>query len=230
MKQSHSLILYIVILNLTVAFPSCTRTNEKKDDCVVLHLAKVNDIWRYNNQLSDERFSFERDIYLDTYIKNDRQLDVFVPIHDNTSLSVDTNYQSRLILSIDGHEIDCEIGVDRNWTISSVPNAIYLRQYQVDDSRHPQIIREKQLYSGDLNRKIYTGDSVAVFIHINKRQLHEAGINEAMDVHEIIKKMQLRYEKNLEDLKFDDLHISDIYFDIEKPIVKIDRRIKNEMK
>ncbi len=223
MKQSHFLLLYIISLSIAVVSLSCTNIEEDKPASVVLHLTKVRDIWKCSSLPSEEKPSFERNIYLDIYVKNDRQFDAFVPIHDNTPLSTDTNYQSRLILSIDGHEIDCEIGVDRKWTISSVPNAIYLRQYRVDENGHPQIVREKQLYSGDLNRKIYAGDSVAVFIHINKRQLYEAGINEAMDVHEIIKKMQIRYEKNLEDLKFDDLPISDITIDQQKTLVEIDK-------
>lgn len=228
MKQSLSLFLYIFSLNIAAVSLSCTNTEEDKTANIVLHITKVRDIWKCCSLPSEGKPSFDRNIYLDIYVKNDRQFDAFVPIHENAPLSTDTCYQSRLVLSIDGHEIDCEIGVDRNWTISSVPNAIYLRQYQVDENGKPQIVREKQLYSGDLNRKIYAGDSVAVFIHINKRQLYEAGINEAMEVHDIIKKMHIKYEKNLEDLKFDDLPISDITINQQKPIVEIDKRSKNE--
>lgn len=222
MKQCLSLLLYIICLSFFVAFLSCKRSGENKRE-VILHLAKVRDIWRCCLQ-SEEKTSFERSIYFDFYLKNDRQFDAFVPIHENSSLKIDTAYQSKLVLFVDGHEIDCEIGVDRKWTISSTPNALYLRQYQVDEEGHPQMVREKLMYCGDLCRKIYAGDSVAVFIHINERQLHEAGINEAMDVYEIIKNMQISYEKNMEDLKFDDLPISDICFELQKPIVEIDKR------
>ena len=228
MKISLSVLLYIICLIITVVSLSCTKREEDKNDGVVFHLAKVRDLWRYTNLPSEENSSFERNIFLDIYVKNDSQIDAFLPINEDAPLSIDTIYQSKLVLSVDGYEIDCEIGVERKWTISSEPNVLYLREYQVNEGRHPHIVREKQIYSGDLNRKIYSGDSVAVCIHINESQLHDAGISTAMDIYEIIKKLKIRYDKNLEDLKYDDRPISDITFDLQKPIVEIDRRNKNE--
>lgn len=221
MKHILSLLLSIFFLNTTAAFLSCSNEGETKNAEVVLHLKEVRDTWRYSSLQFEKKPSFKRSIGFNLYVKNNGPFDAFVPIYENDPLGIDSNYQSRLVLCIDGHEIDYEIGVERKWTISSAPNALYLREYQSDEANPLQIAREKQIYSGDLGRKIYSGDSIWVYILVNEAQLHEAGINEAMDVHEIIKKMQIRYEKNFEDLKFDDLPISDITFDLQNPIVEI---------
>ena len=222
MKQGFYISLYMISLSMTALFLSCMSDKDKKCDRVVLRLEEVRDSWSRSSQLLEGKTPFERDIYLTMRLKNDGLSDAFVPIHSNDPLCADSIYQSRLALYVEGHEILCEVDVERKLTLSSVPNVLYLRQYEVDQDGHSHVIKEKQLYSGDLGRKIYAGDSLVIFIHINKNQLCEAGLKETMDVHELLGKMVINYEKDMEDLKFDNLPISDICIDLQNPVVKID--------
>lgn len=201
------LILYIFTLC------SCAKLGSQKDSAIHLYLKEITDYWKLDEDSLEGKKTFKRDILMELILKNESRFDAFVPIRDNSPFSTDTLYQSRLALSLDGHIMECEIEVERKWTVSSAPHVLYLRYYQTDERGTPILIKEKRLQNGDLRRKIYSNDSVPIFVLVNDNHLREAGFDSNMDVNEFLGKLRIEYRKDDRDMKFDDLPISDIVFD-----------------